>query len=97
MSLNGKIAELSKILQESISTVRDLSYDLRPPGMDQLGLVRTIFQYCEDFSEKNNLNVDFYTAGMRDLKLDFDTEINLFRSNRLFRQNTTCGSLLPDI
>jgi PAS domain S-box-containing protein len=77
--LNGKMAELSKILQESISTVRDLSYDLRPPGMDQLGLVRTIFQYCDDFSEKNNLTVDFYTAGMRDLKLNFDTEINLFR------------------
>ena len=77
--LNGKMAELSKILQESISTVRDLSYDLRPPGMDQLGLVRTIFQYCDDFSEKNNLTVDFYTAGMKDLKLDFDTEINLFR------------------
>jgi len=77
--LNGKMAELSKILQESISAVRDLSYDLRPPGMDQLGLVRTIYQYCDDFSEKNNLTVDFYTAGMRDLKLDFDTEINLFR------------------
>jgi len=77
--LNGKIADLSKILQESISAVRDLSYDLRPPGMDQLGLVRTIFQYCDDFSEKNNLSVDFYTAGMGDLKLDFDTEINLFR------------------
>ena len=77
--LNGKMAELSKILQESISAVRDLSYDLRPPGMDQLGLVRTIFQYCDDFSEKNDLTVDFYTAGMRGLKLDFDTEINLFR------------------
>jgi PAS domain S-box-containing protein len=75
----SKICELSKILQESITAVRDLSYDLHPPGMDQLGLVRTVNQYCEDFSEKNNVSVDFYTAGMKDLKLDFDTEINLYR------------------
>jgi PAS domain S-box-containing protein len=75
----SKICELSKILQDSIAAVRDLSYDLHPPGMDQLGLVRTVNQYCEDFSEKNNVSVDFYTAGMKDLKLDFDTEINLYR------------------
>jgi PAS domain S-box-containing protein len=77
--IKKKICELSKILQESITAVRDLSYDLRPPGMDQLGLVRTVYQYCEDFSEKNAVEVDLYTAGMKDLKLDFDTEINLYR------------------
>jgi len=77
--IKSKIGELSKILQDSISAVRDLSYDLRPPGMDQLGLVRSVCQYCEDFSEKNNVDVDFYTGGMKDLKLDFDTEINLYR------------------
>jgi PAS domain S-box-containing protein len=74
-----KISEISQVLQNSISSVRDLSYDLRPAGMDQLGLVRTVYQLCEDFSEKNNLNVDFYSAGVKDLKLDFDTAINLYR------------------
>jgi len=77
--MDTRIRELSKILQNSIAAVRDLSYDLHPPGMDQLGLVRTVNQFCEDFSEKNDVNVDFYTAGMEDLKLDFDTEINLYR------------------
>jgi signal transduction histidine kinase len=66
-------------LQDSITSVRDLSYDLHPPGMDQLGLVRTVYQYCEDFSERYKVDVDFYTAGMKDLELDFDTEINLYR------------------
>ena len=77
--IESKIFNLSKILQDSISAVRDLSYDLHPPGMDQLGLVRTVYQYSEDFSERNNITVDFYTAGMKDLKLDFDTQINLYR------------------
>jgi PAS domain S-box-containing protein len=74
-----KISEISQLLQDSISSVRDLSYDLRPAGMDQLGLVRTVYQLCEDFSEKNKFNVDFSSAGVKDLKLDFDTAINLYR------------------
>jgi PAS domain S-box-containing protein len=74
-----KISEISQLLQDSISSVRDLSYGLRPAGMDQLGLVRIAYQLCDDFAEKNNLNVDFYSAGIKDLKLDFDTAINLYR------------------
>ncbi|MDJ0815248.1 MAG: PAS domain S-box protein [Desulfobacterales bacterium] len=77
--IKSKIGDMSKMLQDSIIAVRDLSYDLHPSGMDQLGLIRTVYQYCDDFSEKNNVSVDFYTAGMKDLKLDFDTEINLYR------------------
>ncbi|MBW2200971.1 MAG: PAS domain S-box protein [Deltaproteobacteria bacterium] len=77
--IRERVTQLGKILQSSIAGVRDLSYDLRPPGLDQLGLVRTIFQYCEDFSEKSGVRVDFYSAGVDDLRLNFDTEINLYR------------------
>ncbi len=71
--------EYSKTLQNSIMAIRDLAYDLRPPGLDQLGIVQTIFNYCEDFSEKTGLSVDFSSAGMEDLKLDDDMKINLYR------------------
>ncbi|RLB82439.1 MAG: hypothetical protein DRH17_05895 [Deltaproteobacteria bacterium] len=74
-----RVSELSKTLQGTIIAVRDLAYDLRPLGLDQLGLLRTVFQYCEDFSDKSGLSVDFYSAGMDDLRLDFDTEINVYR------------------
>jgi len=77
--MRQRISELTKILHGSIMAVRDLAYDLRPPSLDQLGLARTIFQYCEDFSEKTGLSVDFNSAGMDDLRLDFDAEINLYR------------------
>ena len=74
-----KLSEISRILQESISSVRDLSYDLRPAGMEQLGLVRTVYQLCEDFSQNNKIPVDFFSAGIDVLKLDFDTAINIYR------------------
>jgi PAS domain S-box-containing protein len=77
--MKQKAAQLSKILQDSINSVRDIAYNLRPSSLDQLGLVRTIYQYCEDFSEKTDLHVDFNSAGMDELELDFDTEINLYR------------------
>jgi PAS domain S-box-containing protein len=77
--LREKIAGLAKLLQGSIAAVRDLSYDLRPPGIDQLGLNRAVFLYCEDFARQNDLKLDFYSAGLEDVRLDFDTEINLFR------------------
>ena len=77
--MRQRISELTKILHGSIMAVRDLAYDLRPPSLDQLGLAKTIFQYCEDFSEKTGLSVDFNSAGMDDLRLDFDAEINLYR------------------
>ena len=67
------------ILQRSISEVRNLAYDLRPPGLDQLGLVNTVFVYCEDFSKMNRIKVDFVSAGLDVLSLNEDTQINIYR------------------
>ena len=79
VKIKQKSSELSKILKRSISTVRDFAYNLHPPGLDQLGLVRTVYQYCEEFAEKKQINIDFFAAGMDDLTIPFDTEINLYR------------------
>ena len=74
-----KVSQLSEILQGTITAVRGLAYDLRPPGLDQLGLIESVFQYCEDFSENTGLSVDFKAAGMDGLRVDPDIEINLYR------------------
>jgi PAS domain S-box-containing protein len=75
----GRVQEISRMLQDMIATVRDLAYDLRPPGLDKIGLVRTAFQYCEDFQKRSGIRLDFHSAGMGDLSLDFDTIIHLYR------------------
>jgi PAS domain S-box-containing protein len=79
VNIRQKLLELSKILKRSIAAVRDIAYDLHPPGLDQLGLVRTVYQYCEEFAEKNRIKINFFAAGMDDLSISFDTEINLYR------------------
>ena len=77
--IRRKVSDLAELLQGGIEAVRNLAYDLRPPSLDQLGLVRTIFQHCHDFMARQGIKVDFYTAGLDNLKLDSDTEINLYR------------------
>ena len=74
-----RVSSFSKILQNAIVAIRDLAYDLHPPGLDQLGLGKTIFQYCKEFSDKTKIKVDFNSAGIDSLRLDFNTSINLYR------------------
>ncbi len=70
---------LSKAVHESITAVRDLSHGLRPPGLDQLGLVRTVARYCKAFFAKSGIPVDFSATGTTEMHLDSDTAINMFR------------------
>lgn len=74
-----RIDKISTGLKDSISDIRHISYDLRPPNLDELGLVKAIYQHCEEFSLKYDIDIDFGSAGISNLKLDFDIEINLFR------------------
>jgi PAS domain S-box-containing protein len=74
-----KVSKLSNLIQETIAGIRDLAYDLRPPGLDQLGFVQTISQYCKDFSTKTGLQVDLTCTGIEGVTLDSDAEINLYR------------------
>ena len=74
-----KALAFSEILKGTIGAVRDLSYDLLLPGLDDMGLIPALSMYCEEFAEKNSLKVDFQATGMSALRLDFDTEMNLYR------------------
>jgi signal transduction histidine kinase len=56
-----------------------MAYDLRPPGLDQLGLVKTLYLYCEDFSKSSAAEIDFAAAGVDELNLEYETEINIYR------------------
>jgi len=77
--IRQKLFRISKALRGCIKEIRNLSYDLLPPALDEMGLVNTLFQYCDDFSKEHGITVDFHSAGIKDLRLDFDTEINLYR------------------
>jgi len=74
-----RVSQLSKMVKRTITDVRNLAYDLRPSSLDQLGLVETVFQYCEDFCKRNALKVDFFSVGLDNIRLHPDIEIALYR------------------
>ena len=74
-----RIKDISRALQKTILGVRTMAYDLRPPGLEKLGLVETIYQFCEDFTQRWGVPIDFQSAGLRGMQLDYGIQINLYR------------------
>lgn len=76
--LRERIAELSARIDRSIFAVRDLAYDLKPPGLE-IGVAQAMSMLCGDFSEKTGIRVEFVAAGIEKLQPGFDFQINLYR------------------
>jgi signal transduction histidine kinase len=77
--VDSRIPELLQRLQRTLSSVRTLSYDLRPPDLEHFGLVQAIGLHCEEFMARTGVKVDLRTAGMEAADLDYDLAINLYR------------------
>ncbi len=75
----GKIKETTDILKNTIRSIRKLAYGLQPYGIDHLGLVRFIDEFCMEFMHETGVAVVFRTAGMDEINLDSDTSINMYR------------------
>ena len=74
-----RVSAISDTLGSTLKAVRDFSYELRPPGLEEQGLIRTLDAYCRNFSEKNAIQVECRFDGIEELKLGFDTMISLYR------------------
>ncbi|WP_229590904.1 PAS domain-containing sensor histidine kinase [Pseudodesulfovibrio sediminis] len=70
---------MAQVLRKAIASVRDIAYGLRPPALDQLGLVKALDNLCQDSGSKYGFSVDFFSIGIETVTLDFDTEINIYR------------------
>ncbi len=74
-----RLDDISKILQSSINSVRQLSGALRPSFMERLGLVEAIRDHIRKLVGVHSLSIDFKAGGIKEIKLDNETEINLYR------------------
>jgi len=79
--LQHRAAEWAEVLKHSIGTVRELSYNLWPSSLEQMGIKTALAGYCRDFSSKNAIPVEFAAAGMEKLSqaLNYDIAINIYR------------------
>ena len=77
--ISATVRDYGARLGAAITSLRDLSYDLLPPALDQLGLAETAFRLCEEFAARHGLEVDFFADGMESSLCAFETRINLYR------------------
>lgn len=71
--------DLALTIHTAIRAVRDMSYALRPPDLDQLGLPLSVSALCTEFQERSGLDADFLSTGLDKIALDFEAETNLYR------------------
>ncbi|GAB6037491.1 hypothetical protein JCM15519_20500 [Fundidesulfovibrio butyratiphilus] len=75
-------AHVGRLLSQTgavIGEIRTIAYDLLPPELEQLGLPSAAYRLCKEFAARHEIRVDFSSDGMSQLKLGFETQINLYR------------------
>ncbi|MGL1890781.1 MAG: sensor histidine kinase [Spirochaetaceae bacterium] len=67
------------LLDASIKEVRDLSYSLRPPALQAIGIDSAIQSYIDNFSIKIDTPIAFKAMGLNNKNIDETVSINLYR------------------
>ncbi len=97
VEIRQRVAEFSERLSDAISKVRNLSYNMQPLSLEQLGLAHAVDSFCDDYEQACALAVDCSYAGFEKLTLDFDTQINVYRcvqeAMNNVRKHADAGSL----
>jgi signal transduction histidine kinase len=75
--LSSDLERLYELVGEATADVRLLVYDLRPPVLDQLGLVPAIRQHCERFGRETGIETELATAS--ELSVPAAAEVTVLR------------------
>ena len=74
----AELSGLKNAINTTLQDTRRFIFDLRPMILDDLGLVPTLRRYVQQFSEKNNLEVNLMVQNM-DSRLPTHYEVAIFR------------------
>lgn len=71
-------AKLEAMTVEALEGVRRLALELRPPALDDLGLLAALGDLAQRFSDQTNIPVDYHPRGLRG-RMPAETELVLYR------------------
>jgi signal transduction histidine kinase len=74
-----RLAELRELTAGTLRSVHDLSLELRPSVLDDLGLAAALKRYVQDYASRFRLNVDFQAVGLDGERLSPAVETALYR------------------
>ena len=76
--IKDKLAETMSLVEKASDLVRDLSLDLRPSMLDDLGLLPTLRWYINSYEKRTEIPVIFETVNLEE-RLTSEVEIVLYR------------------
>jgi two-component system sensor histidine kinase DegS len=77
-NISGQLEALRDRTNDILLGIRSLSHALRPPMLEEFGLVRTLRGLADDLAEQHGMTVHFEVQGTP-RRLSFDVELALFR------------------
>ena len=80
-AIRGAVVKTKAQAEELISHLRDFARDLRPPALDELGMVTCIRRALEETEQRAGLRWDLRVAGAT-VRMEQDRELALYRIAR---------------
>ena len=74
-----RIRELKGIVIQALESIHNLSVELRPRALDDLGLVTALEHFLSDCSRRHGLRIDFQTVGIDNDRFPSYIETALYR------------------
>lgn len=75
-----RIVETRRLAHQTLRAIRNLSIDLRPSALDDLGLLPALRWYVKEYQQKTSIEVEFHTSGFKDKeRLPPEMETALYR------------------
>lgn len=67
ITLQEKLTDAADLADQTIDRIRFISYDLRPPELDTLGLNAALEEFCEDFAQRTRLTIRYRDTELPEL------------------------------
>jgi signal transduction histidine kinase len=77
-TIEQQAGEVKAIIDKSIKSVREISFNLRPPEISK-SLNESIQNYINEISIKTNIRINFYFLGFEGCTIDNEIEIIIYR------------------
>ena len=76
---NRDIEEMRSYIEKEFDNIKNITKELRPGVLYELGLYKAIMQYAEDIKFNHHMDVKIFTSGMEKFKAEEYIEINIYR------------------
>ncbi|HYT35861.1 MAG TPA: sensor histidine kinase, partial [Ktedonobacteraceae bacterium] len=73
-----RIADTRALAHSTLRAIRNLSIDLRPSALDDLGLLPALRWYVKEYQKKCSIDVEFHASGFKE-RLPAEMETALYR------------------